>query len=132
MDLEADPPFPAHSKLEFTDGLDISFDTTPSSDGKIRVRIHSPVPADLAPPLDHYPFSNSIYSPSTSLPSSRDPFLGVGMDSFASDGTLSLYGDGKEVSLSSGLDFGRRRVRIALKSLPVQGGDGGEWEVQFC
>ena len=27
---------------------------------------------------------------------------------------------------------GRRRVRIALKSLPGEGREGGEWEVQMC
>lgn len=27
---------------------------------------------------------------------------------------------------------GKRRVRIALKSMPSAGGEGGEWEVQLC
>lgn len=26
----------------------------------------------------------------------------------------------------------KKRVRIALKSLPSAGGEGGEWEVQIC
>ncbi|EGO00851.1 hypothetical protein SERLA73DRAFT_159500 [Serpula lacrymans var. lacrymans S7.3] len=28
--------------------------------------------------------------------------------------------------------IGKRRVRIALKSMPTAGGEGGEWEVQVC
>ncbi|KAI0691510.1 hypothetical protein BC835DRAFT_1417077 [Cytidiella melzeri] len=83
------------------------------------------------------------------------PFLGVGSDfpsmavdsssdlssptsaSFSSSGLSSSdqydfnFGDitsGFSVSTSSG----RRRVRIALKSMPGQGREGGEWEVQLC
>jgi len=171
-------------KLEFVDGaldklggLDISFDTSHSDDGKIRVRIHSPVPSALS----SLESSSSTWLPSleAALTSSSDsfytttgdPFLGVGSvgsDSstaatammmsgggsssafglgshYASDGTMSMYGDvGDELS-SSSVDFGqfglglssdegskKRRVRIALKSLPAVGGEGGEWEVQIC
>ncbi|KAI0785855.1 hypothetical protein C8Q75DRAFT_794481 [Abortiporus biennis] len=43
----------------------------------------------------------------------------------------SHFGDAFS-SPSSALSAGRRRVRIALKSLPGQGSEGGEWEVQVC
>lgn len=82
------------------------------------------------------------------------PFLGVGSDypsmavdsispdlssptstSFSSsalaepfDFNFGDFTSGFSVSTSSG----RRRVRIALKSMPGQGREGGEWEVQLC
>jgi hypothetical protein len=33
---------------------------------------------------------------------------------------------------SFGSEVGKRRVRIALKSMPTAGSEGGEWEVQIC
>lgn len=92
--------------------------------------------------------SFTAYSPASS---NGDPFLGVGGPSLHDFGNLSPFSSGS--SYGSGdmdLDFGRasdyspsmagsenltgsrRRVRIALKSLPATGGEGGEWEVQFC
>jgi hypothetical protein len=99
--------------------------------------------------------SSASYLPTTS---GGDPFLGVGGVSndygspYSSSGTSMMYG--QELDLSSSVDFsqpseshfgfgseyavgdgssgGKRRVRIALKSLPTAGGEGGEWEVQFC
>ncbi|KAF8070734.1 hypothetical protein FPV67DRAFT_1412709 [Lyophyllum atratum] len=38
-------------------------------------------------------------------------------------------GFGSEYSVG---DNAKRRVRIALKSMPAAGGEGGEWEVQIC
>jgi len=195
-------------KLEFTgvDGaspemgaalgdLDISFDTTPSDDGKIRVRIHSPSSAmssrEGSPGVDgmnqdavHSIPSSALASPtsasssslamwsgpvssesepsfsqssSSQRTSSSDPFLGFAMP-FTPDGGLyggmdmdmgmgsslnfdyqkssdSLYGMslGSEYSVpDSTTSSGKRRVRIALKSMPQAGGEGGEWEVQIC
>jgi len=159
-------------KLEFVDGalrglsgLDISFDTSPSDDGKIRVRIHSPVPTELGsssalhsskidPSLSSTSWiktesmsdfeatlsSDSIYPPYASTAGAGDPFFGVGLGShYSSDCTLpmSMFGDDEELSSSgfgvgSSLNLKKRRVRIALKSFPAAGGEGGEWEVQFC
>ncbi|KAK7057576.1 BZIP domain-containing protein [Favolaschia claudopus] len=92
---------------------------------------------------------------------SSDPFLGVGGPynaAYPSSSSSSPFmyhsgnpddmGDYASGSLSGGeSDFGgvpseysvpdstasggRRRVRIALKSMPADGGEGGEWEVQF-
>ncbi|KAJ3724393.1 hypothetical protein C8R42DRAFT_577357 [Lentinula raphanica] len=92
--------------------------------------------------------SFTAYSPSSS---NGDPFLGVGGPSHSDFGGLSPFSSTS--SFGSGdmdYDFGRisdyspslsgsdnlsgvkRRVRIALKSLPATGGEGGEWEVQLC
>ncbi|KAG6920203.1 hypothetical protein DXG01_004972 [Tephrocybe rancida] len=191
---------PASQKLEFatsgvTDaenalaGLDISFDTVPADNGKIRVRIHpssavssraaspgassfsdtksevsSPwnteseptVEAAFMPSSLSSSSSLSTLSPSLSSPSSYlappspggDPFLGIGAgsdympyssemsDMFGMDDSLSGTGDlGQDMvygSEYSGGDNAKRRVRIALKSMPSAGGEGGEWEVQIC
>lgn len=81
--------------------------------------------------------------------------FGLGLAShFNADGAFSMFGQNDALS-SSTIDFGemmsssrssvsgssygesvaaplgKRRVRIALKSLPATGGEGGEWEVQF-
>jgi len=43
------------------------------------------------------------------------------------------FGLGSEYYVSpDGTQGGKRRVRIALKSMPQAGGEGGEWEVQLC
>jgi hypothetical protein len=170
MDLDHDDHGRIHAthstktrKLEFVDGalgglsgLDISFDTSPSDDGKIRVRIHSPVPSALGSSLATYAstldsstttwtdsFIPTLGSALSSDPfystSSRDPFFGVGTcapfgfgSHYSSDGTLPLSIYGEDGGDLSSYDSKKRRVRIALKSLPAAGGEGGEWEVQFC
>ncbi|KAJ6491839.1 hypothetical protein C8R47DRAFT_442740 [Mycena vitilis] len=172
-------------KLEFSDadsgalaglgGLDISFDTSPLDDGKLRVRIHNPsssassrAPSPGASNFamkEENPFSmwlgGSQPEPSASaslssepyvgvgFPSSSgtDPFLGVGgygsppsssspfmyQDDISSvDYSESDFGVASEYSVPDSTTGGRRRVRIALKSMPASGGEGGEWEVQFC
>lgn len=74
-----------------------------------------------------------------------DPFLGIGGDidfgSLFRQPGMSVDASGSQFSLSD-LDFGdafsapstsgRKRVRIALKTLPGEGAEGGEWEVQLC
>jgi hypothetical protein len=47
-------------------------------------------------------------------------------------GQLSDLSCGSESSVGDTAATGKRRVRIALKSLPSAGGEGGEWEVQLC
>ncbi|KAJ7169059.1 hypothetical protein C8R43DRAFT_116152 [Mycena crocata] len=82
--------------------------------------------------------------------SGADPFLGVGgyglpysssssspfmysQDDLSSvDYSDSDFGVASEYSVADSTTGGKRRVRIALKSLPASGGEGGEWEVQFC
>jgi hypothetical protein len=160
----------SNRKLEFVGGdsglssLDISFETSSTENGKIRVRIHpsssasssgasSPsYPAKLdSSSLAMWAGSDSGFD--SSYPVSpfagsvvSDPFLGVGASSefsqFASDGAIfNQAGSSVDFSSmqSSGAGFGfdsefgnKRRVRIALKSMPAAGGEGGEWEVQFC
>lgn len=178
-------------KLEFTDtpdlgDLDISFDASPSDDGKIRVRI---LPSSSSPSSSRPSSSSSHQQPfdsrsqwssgsdsdrnaqhsslGSAFPStvSSDPFLGIpssgsshdfGM-AFSPDGTImynpasmsamsslnygqlstdaeALFGGmGSEYQVpDSSVAGGRRRVRIALKSMPQPGGEGGEWEVQIC
>ncbi|KAJ7209756.1 hypothetical protein GGX14DRAFT_535055 [Mycena pura] len=173
------PPTATH-KLEFTDaesgvlarlgGLDISFDATPSDDGKIRVRIHPSSSASSRAPSPDYAtkqesplgmWFGSQPEPSASLSSepyisagypasAGDPFLGVGgygspyssssspfmygQDDMSSstDYSDSDFGVASEYSVPDSSTGGKRRVRIALKSMPAAGGEGGEWEVQFC
>ncbi|XP_006461261.1 hypothetical protein AGABI2DRAFT_143213 [Agaricus bisporus var. bisporus H97] len=201
MDLDSDvhhPTFSSPRRLEFSSdidtgalgNLDISFDTTPSENGKIRVRIHpassdssrAPSPgassSASSSAWDSDPFhSDRTYAaPSPSSASSTsafspisasDPFFGIsgpgndyGLSSML-DGSLGmLYGAGSppgdtlsslnfphspmavsnlglgnnEFSIPDPLSQGqKRRVRIALKSMPQAGGaEGGEWEVQLC
>lgn len=54
-------------------------------------------------------------------PSAAPPGANVDLAIFASD-----------VSATSSSTSSRRRVRIALKSGPVAGAEGGEWEVEVC
>ena len=177
-------------KLEFSDldsniygalnALDISFDASPSEDGKIRVRIHHPSSsgASSRAPSPAVSSSSSSYqgptnlwdlssesdlalafsdhgSTSTSSPSLsssplytpnvpiNDPFFGVGGSSPVFPSSLppasfstSEMDHGSDFGGSYGSDSGtvgsRRRVRIALKTMPTSGGsEGGEWEVEF-
>lgn len=164
-------------------GLDISFDTVPVDNGKIRVRIHpssavssratspgfSDSRSEISSPLSTESEANieaaflpsSSSSPTLSSLSSSspyltppspggDPFFGVGatndysMSSYSGDlsdmfksmdDTLTGVSDlGQDVPFGSDFssDSAKRRVRIALKSMPAAGGEGGEWEVQFC
>ncbi|KIY44494.1 hypothetical protein FISHEDRAFT_61788 [Fistulina hepatica ATCC 64428] len=164
-------------KLEFADtesvalaglrGLDISFDTASSEDGKIRVRIHSPSSSaqsratspGAASSVSSSDSSSSFATDVLATPplSTSDPFLGVGspidMDygfSFAADGSQMLFDRTSCLSpdpcfsspFGSELSFGestatsvasqKRHVRISLRTPPIEGGEGGEWEVQFC
>ncbi|KAF8911499.1 hypothetical protein CPB84DRAFT_1671792 [Gymnopilus junonius] len=185
MDLDSDN----HNrirKLEFTGAdspelgglgdLDISFDTSPSEDGKIRVRIHSPsssASSRSGSPSYTAMSSSSLAMWSGSEPESTlrasfpsqysslaayaaatsDPFLGSPAHDFSmpftSDGTLRYdntvpsqmdFGQLSDPSFTFGSEYnipdsmgGKRRVRIALKSMPQAGGaEGGEWEVQLC
>ncbi|EMD33172.1 hypothetical protein CERSUDRAFT_118233 [Gelatoporia subvermispora B] len=143
-------------------GLDVSFDALPSEDGKIRVRIHppaasaagssmgSPAPSSQADLEDQTMFGGDFTS--VSLPSDSmfapdadplGPFLGTGMDySMSLPSALGSPTTATFPQASFDFDFsasraaspgsGRRRVRIALKSLPGQGKEGGEWEVELC
>jgi hypothetical protein len=112
-------------KLELGDqSLDISFDAISSEDGKIRVRIHPPTstsgPSSSISSLPSTPGSLSpIHSYIKSEP--EDAFLGVGGFDF-----------GSELSLDQDISGGRKRIRIALKNMPEDGSEGGEWEVEVC
>ena len=95
-------------------------------------------------------FSSQSSGMSSLSSTSSDPFLGVAsndyMMPFASDGSLMMhendfwsssnhgqlptFGVGSEYAIPD--STGKRRVRIALKSMPQVGGEGGEWEVQIC
>ncbi|KAL0578917.1 hypothetical protein V5O48_003065 [Marasmius crinis-equi] len=203
--------FSADSKLlNDLNSLDISFDTVPSEDGKIRVRIHpstssssrstSPGASLYSDSPDHpatsslgldlwgqgdaetsfdHSFSSSASSFSSYPSPNSDPFLGVGgptRNDFSSSPSFSsssshmfhqhsnhphihqpspsgsaspsstLFGGvGDLDSYQTEFGFGgcnsmeyqqnslsKRRVRIALKSMPETPAQGGEWEVQVC
>ncbi|KAI0062411.1 hypothetical protein BV25DRAFT_626207 [Artomyces pyxidatus] len=124
-DLKHAPHMPSRfgpRKLEFVDtdsmgsglgleGLDVAFDTEPAENGKIRVRIYHPSasPASSTPALSPTLSSASTPSLSSSSSSSSGPY--------ALDWTIPATG--------------RKRVRIAMRSMPQAGG-GGEWEVEVC
>ncbi|PPQ87471.1 hypothetical protein CVT25_008207 [Psilocybe cyanescens] len=197
MDLDSDDHHQVSTvrKLEFTGtdstelgslgDLDISFDTSPSDDGKIRVRIHPSSSASsrsASPGVSSFDgmkpemsqsssslamwsgaesesnlqasFSSQFSSLSSYSTTSSDPFLGVPSSDFSMpyspDGSLRYENMG---GVSSALNYGqlsdsafdlgseynipdntgaKRRVRIALKTMPQAGGEGGEWEVQIC
>lgn len=137
-------------RLEFVDadsealglsGLDISFDATPSHDGKIRVRIH-PQSADAQQLQQHASIDEDqmMWGAGSEL-GDTDPFFGVG----GVDYGIPMEAVGVSQGASHyGFDYAvppqqlqqeqqqRRRVRIALKSMPGEGREGGEWEVQLC
>ena len=168
-------------KLQFVDGdsealglgdLDISFDASPSANGKIRVKIHSSLSdrvsssksesrrrsssssslamwagsqSDSSYPTTSYGTSTFSAFPPSSSSNDRDPFLGANTV-FGLSSPMSIPMSMGEFSSPVGLgqhamfrlesDFdtppvgGKRRVRIALKSMPTAGGEGGEWEVE--
>jgi hypothetical protein len=112
-------------KLEFGDQpLDISFDAISSEDGKIRVRIHPSVSASgSSSSISSLPSTPGSLSPAHNYIKSEpeDPFLGVGGFDY-----------GSELSLDQDVPGSRKRVRIALKNMPGDGSEGGEWEVEVC
>ncbi|KAH6913921.1 hypothetical protein BKA70DRAFT_1369330 [Coprinopsis sp. MPI-PUGE-AT-0042] len=172
MDLD-DQTFPPSAalprKLEFADvdtselgdlgGLDISFDTSSTDNGKIRVRIHpssatssratspgasstSSSKAGSPSPMDSWADARSSFSSHANSPmlsSTADPFLGMDYGSFNDlsyrmnddDDALSELGLGSECFVPDNAG-GKRRVRIALKTPPSSDSEGGEWEVQIC
>lgn len=104
-------------------------------------------------------FSSETYGSSASpyaASSGGDPFLGIGASTdygmtYSSGASSAMYNQmdlsssadygqssdpnfpyGSEFSVGDNSTGGKRRVRIALKSMPAAGGEGGEWEVQFC
>ncbi|KAG6889092.1 hypothetical protein C0992_006420 [Termitomyces sp. T32_za158] len=126
-----------------------------------RSEISSPLSTESEPSIEAALLPSSSSSPSLSSLSSSspylsppspggDPFFGVGAtndysmpysgdmsDMFKSmDDSLTsvsdLVQDGAFGSEFSMTDNAKRRVRIALKSMPAAGGEGGEWEVQIC
>jgi hypothetical protein len=171
-------------KLQFVDvnsealglgDLDISFDASPSENGKVRVRIHSSSSQTVSSPhtmrsesrrrsssssslamwagAQSDPNYGNIYSPPTfsAFPppssSTSDPFLGanaafglcspvsvpMSMGEFSSpvaSGQHPMYGLGSDFTAGVGHNGLKRRVRIALKSMPTTGSEGGEWEVE--
>ena len=167
------------AELDGLGNLDISFDTSPSDNGKIRVRIHpssAPSSRSSSPGAteksetsssssssamwsgsDSESIFQTSFSQSSGMssfsPPSSDPFLGIASTDyktpFTLDSSIMMY----ENDFSSSLDYGqlsdptfgigseytipdstggKRRVRIALKSMPQAGKEGGEWEVQIC
>jgi len=104
--------------------LDISFDAISSEDGKIRVRIHPPSSASgSSSSISSLPSTPGSLSPIHDYIKSEpeDAFLGVGGFDF-----------GSELSLDQDMSGARKRIRIALKNMPGEGSEGGEWEVEVC
>ncbi|VDC00334.1 unnamed protein product [Peniophora sp. CBMAI 1063] len=143
MDLDLERPLTMPSRLEFADnlgalglgGLDISFDAEAAADGKIRVRIHHPAssaPSSPVMPASPFEIDAPAWGSGWSTPPAEDPFLGVGAPLDLEDGMFGFdLPRSRSVSPSIDTPYGRRRVRIALKSAPA-GTDGGEWEIELC
>ena len=149
--------------------LDVSFATSRTKDGKIRVRVHSSPSSSVSERqmkskdassvddlTDSALMAFSLPSPaqSSSPPASSPgsgmnplslslvdtdplgPFLGAGSSPtgvFELGSAFDFSGSGStgtESVLDGSKTGERRRVRIALRSLPQQGGEGGEWEVE--
>jgi len=112
-------------KLELGDqSLDISFDAISSEDGKIRVRIHPPASASgSSGSISSLPSTPGSLSPVHDYVKSEpeDAFLGVGGIDF-----------GSELTPDQDMSGARKRIRIALKNMPGEGSEGGEWEVEVC
>ena len=136
-------------------GLDISFDTSSTDNGKIRVRIHpsssassraaspsasSSSKAGSPSPMDVWSDARSSFSSQTNSPllsSTADPFLGIDYGvPFHDDMLLEDHASPSDFGMSEyhvpDSTGGKRRVRIALKSPPSSSSEGGEWEVQIC
>ncbi|TFK23163.1 hypothetical protein FA15DRAFT_476202 [Coprinopsis marcescibilis] len=144
------------SELGDLGGLDISFDTSSTDNGKIRVRIHpsssassraaspsasSSSKAGSPSPMDIWTDARSSFSSQTNSPllsSTADPFLGIDYGApFGDDILLDDHASPSDFGMSSEYHIpdstgGKRRVRIALKSPPTSSSEGGEWEVQIC
>jgi hypothetical protein len=114
--------------------LDIAFDATPGDDGKIRVRIlpqGSQSSRSASPMPSPSPFAFGDADPILGVPPSAEDDemgLGWGMPGAFDASSMRFGSPGVPSSLASG----KRRVRIALKSMPTPGGEGGEWEVEVC
>ena len=119
-------------KLEFVDGPlsgpDVSFETSASDDGKIRVRMHSEGagvdPTTTIAPMD--------VLHTTALPQSvlDDPFLGETSASAIAFGAPStsaaLYDDSGFTTTATAATPGRVRITLSWT------GEVREWEVRLC
>lgn len=127
--------------------LDISFDATKSSDGRLRVRVHSSAKSHeqmaIEPQTVSLGHELSFAPPSLYIPDSDPlgPFLGMSSPNslVSANGeyhfdAASFFGNGAlAASPTEGHTASQgstRRVRIALRSPPAPGGEGGEWEVE--
>ena len=112
-------------KLELGDQpFDISFDAISSEDGKIRVRIHPSASTSGSPSsISSLPSTPGSASPVLNYIKSEqeDPFLGVGGFDF-----------GNELAIDQDVSGAKKRIRIALRNMPGEGSEGGEWEVEVC
>ena len=123
--------------LDSLGDLDIAFDASPSDDGKIRVRIlpsSSATPSLSSSSRSTSPSPSAHWAPSsTPIAEGTDPFLGFGTDGLMDLGYPVSHSDFLPSEYHIPDTMGStRRVRIALKSMPGDGGEGGEWEVQLC
>ncbi|KZT03980.1 uncharacterized protein LAESUDRAFT_321576 [Laetiporus sulphureus 93-53] len=139
--------------------LDISFDAQPAENGKIRVRIHpSSAPSSSAGTPSSFSSASSAAGspPASSLfdddhtvalwgetSGSLGPFLNADAYESMEDDILARTGSPFDFDFDAGTgEFSRagspgavperRRVRIALRSMPGKGHEGGEWEVELC
>ncbi|KAF8500028.1 hypothetical protein JB92DRAFT_914397 [Gautieria morchelliformis] len=129
-------PTPEHSSTEAE--FDVSL-VPSATEGKIRVRIESPSEPGLMSGGSSPP--SSLGSPALGF-TQNSPSEGWDLDfATAPEHSQGIMWDAPpaganvDVSLfapqpSSVSASGRRRVRIALKSGPVAGAEGGEWEVE--
>ena len=130
------PELDSSTEAEF----DVSF-VPSTAEGKIRVRIESPSEPGLTRGGSSPPSSLGSGSPSLGY-TNTSPSEGWDLDFAAPEHSQGIMWDtpsaGANVDVSLfasqpsavSTSGGRRRVRIALKSGPVAGAEGGEWEVE--
>ncbi|KIJ51293.1 hypothetical protein M422DRAFT_776573 [Sphaerobolus stellatus SS14] len=140
------PTFPT-SDLETTEAeFEVSFVPSPT-DGKIRVRIESPASSSSISPASEPSLTYGGSSPRSSLGSGSPSFAHTSppteswdldfpapeQQNFMWDSPVSVPGANVDISMTNSQATGsRRRVRIALKTRPTAGAEGGEWEVEVC
>ncbi|KAF8579638.1 hypothetical protein K439DRAFT_1663170 [Ramaria rubella] len=132
FELVPSPDLDSSTEAEF----DVSF-VPSAAEGKIRVRIETPSEPSLIRGGSSSPSSLGSGSPALGF-AQTSPSDGWDLDFAAPEHAPGMMWDtaaagaNVDVSLftSSASATGRRRVRIALKSGPVAGAEGGEWEVE--
>lgn len=86
----------------------------------------------VASPSSLSPTASSSFSSLTGVHGLSSSGSGEYDFDFGSEYEYGSVGSGMSRAGSPGMGAGRKRVRIALRSMPGKGTEGGEWEVEVC